>query len=556
MTSGPAFPWERFAFTAAIWMGLAVGWVAACLWVERDSREALGRTRPWKQILAALGVAFALATYQFGASAVTLMGWLLPLVMVAYVGLRETIVSPDERLLPVDVIGDAVRRAARATGVEAWLQRLASRKGDVVAIAGADAPILLKKDGTEYGVAGQRGLDRELSQAIKTAQAIFGQAIAVGATDIHFEPKSGHEVQLRYRIDGMLQNQSTLAADVGRAVVSALKVVGDMDIAEKRRPQDGTFAVLAGGRKFDVRANSGPTNFGEKIALRMLDPAGGILKQGLAGLGIRESMLQALRGIVHRSHGMLIVCGPTGSGKTTTVYGALSEIDVLTRNIVTIEDPIEYRLDNISQTAVNNAADLTFAKILRAVLRQDPDVILVGEIRDRETAEIAMQAALTGHFVFTTLHANDAATTVARLLDIGIDATLIQSAVTAVLAQRLVRLLCPKCKQAYTPATEELQRQGLPPDRVKVLYREQGCAACNRTGYKGRTGVYELMVVDGPMRSLLVGRPSIEVIRQAALKAGMRSLRRAAIIKVAEGLTSLAEIDRVVPDESPGRARA
>jgi type II secretory ATPase GspE/PulE/Tfp pilus assembly ATPase PilB-like protein len=183
-------------------------------------------------------------------------------------------------------------------------------------------------------------------------------------------------------------------------------------------------------------------------------------------------------------------------------------------------------------------------------------VILVGEIRDRETAEIAMQAALTGHFVFTTLHANDAATTVARLLDIGIDATLIQSAVTAVLAQRLIRLLCPKCKQAYTPAAEELQRQGLPPDRVKVLYREQGCAACNRTGYKGRTGVYELMVVDGPMRGLLVGRPSIEVIRQAALRAGMRSLRRAAMIKVAEGLTSLTEIDRVVPDESSGRARA
>ncbi|MEY3205596.1 MAG: Type secretion system protein, partial [Planctomycetota bacterium] len=357
--------------------------------------------------------------------------------------------------------------------------------------------------------------------------------------------KTGHDIQVRYRIDGMMQTMHTLPADVGRAIISAVKVVGDMDIAEKRRPQDGTFAVLAEGRKFDVRAASGPTNFGEKIALRLLDAGGGIVKGGLTGLGMRDSLVQSLRGIIHRAHGMLIVCGPTGSGKTTTVYGALSEIDVLTRNIVTIEDPIEYRLDNISQTAVNNAADLTFAKILRSTLRQDPDVILVGEVRDKETAEIAMQAALTGHFVFTTLHANDTATTVTRLLDIGIDATLIQSAVTAVLAQRLVRLLCPVCKEAYRPPESLLRRLGLPPDKVPVLYKEVGCPECHGSGFRGRTGIYELMVFDTEIRNLLVGRPSIEMLRNAARKNGMRTLLRSALVKACEGVTSISEAERV-----------
>jgi len=242
---------------------------------------------------------------------------------------------------------------------------------------------------------------------------------------------------------------------------------------------------------------------------------------------------------------MLIVCGPTGSGKTTTLYGALGEIDVFSRNIVTIEDPIEYRLDNISQTAVNNAADLTFAAILRSVLRQDPDVILVGEIRDKETAEIAMQAALTGHFVFTTLHANDTATTVTRLLDIGIDTTLIQSAVTAVLAQRLVRVLCPKCKEAYKPAPEFLKKCGFHPDKVQVLYKEKGCPECNGTGFRGRTGVHELLVFDNSIRELLVGRPSIQAIRTAARQAGMKSLQDSGLQKVAAGITSVNEIIRV-----------
>jgi len=291
------------------------------------------------------------------------------------------------------------------------------------------------------------------------------------------------------------------------------------------------------------------------VALRLLDPSGAILNAGLGGLGLRPSTLQTLRSVVHRSHGMLIVCGPTGSGKTTTVYAGLSEIDGLVRNIVTIEDPIEYQLENVSQTAVNTAAELTFATILRAVLRQDPDVILVGEIRDKETAEIAMQAALTGHFVFTTLHSNDAPTTVTRLLDIGIDASLIQSAVTAILAQRLVRTLCTDCRVAYAPSPEELRRYGLPADKVPRLFRAKGCAACGQSGYRGRTGIYELMLVDGAIRALLVGRPSLEGIRAAAAKQGMKTLRVSALHKAVEGLTTLDEVDRVVPEEAKGGQR-
>ena len=260
---------------------------------------------------------------------------------------------------------------------------------------------------------------------------------------------------------------------------------------------------------------------------------------------MRDSLLKTLQGIVQQPHGMLIVCGPTGSGKTTTLYVALGEIDVLSRNIVTIEDPIEYQLDNISQTAVNNAAELTFAKILRSVLRQDPDVILVGEIRDKETAEIAMQAALTGHFVFTTLHANDTATTVTRLLDIGIETTLLQSAVTAVLAQRLVRVLCPKCKEPYPAPPEFRQKLSVAADKEVTIYREKGCPACHGTGYKGRTGVHELLVFNSAIRELLVGQPSIQAIRAAARKAGTRTLQEAGIAKVLAGVTSLNELVRV-----------
>jgi general secretion pathway protein E len=534
---------ERLLVLGSVWLVLAAVWAASCVWVERDARTVLGRSMPWKLVFVGFGTVLLLATFQYGLRALPPLVPVLPLGLVAYVGYREILATPEQRLLPKILLTDRLREILARTGIEQWLLR--GKVGAASGPAAADLLTLLKKDGRSFDGHAGGAIDRETSLAIKSVQGILATAIQRRATDVHLEPKNGGELQIRLRVDGILQNLSVLGGDAGRAVVSAFKVLGDMDIAERRRPQDGTFAAICNGRKFDIRAASGPTNFGEKVALRLLDSDGGIVKAGLNALGMRPSMAKALRSIIHRPHGMLIVCGPTGSGKTTSVYGALGEIDVLTRNIITIEDPIEYRLDGISQTAVNNTADLTFAKILRSTLRQDPDVILVGEIRDKETAEIAMQAALTGHFVFTTLHANDTATTVTRLLDIGIEGTLIQSAITAVLAQRLVRMLCAACKEPYVPKEEFLRKHGIPADKVKDFYREKGCPECHGTGYRGRTGVYELMIFDNAIRALLSERPSIDALRAVARKHGMRSLTESGLAKVLMGITSINEIKRV-----------
>lgn len=537
---------DRLLWLGSIWILLAGAWAAMTLWVDEDAPEILGEEFPWTLPFVAAGAVFFLATYQYGLG---LLPVFLPAFLagcLGYVVYRDSKAASTRRILSYRFLRKVLLAAAEKLGVEKTVEGWLPASGLRHHAAPAEAVIIiLKKDGTPVDGQGKDGLDREASRAIKSVQQIFEKAIDMRATDVHLEPKAAEEMVVRCRIDGIMQNVSTLKGSAGKAVVSALKVCGDMDIAERRRPQDGAFAVLKGGHKFDIRAATGPTNFGEKMALRLLDADASVIKGGLESLGMRESMLKTLKAIVQQPHGMLIVCGPTGSGKTTTLYVALGEIDVLSKNIVTIEDPIEYRLDNISQTAVNPAADLTFAKILRSVLRQDPDVILVGEIRDKETAEIAMQAALTGHFVFTTLHANDTATTVTRLLDIGIDTTLLQSAVTAVLAQRLVRVLCPKCKEPY-PAPEEFrQKIGAPADKEVTIYKEKGCPACHGTGYRGRTGVHELLVFDNAIRDLLVGHPSIQAIRAAARKSGTRTLQESGIAKVLAGVTSINEIVRV-----------
>jgi type II secretory ATPase GspE/PulE/Tfp pilus assembly ATPase PilB-like protein len=490
----------------------------------------------WQRLLVLFGPVFLLGTLQFGRRVIVPAAVALAAV-VTVVAVRRGEFATVGRLLagggqqPASLLGQLQRLVA-----DSWRSPAEPGRG------GQPAVLLLKKDGTPYG---GRDFGADGSAAYSVIQDLLGQAIAAGATDIHLEPKAGREVHVRYRIDGMLQPVSSLQVGLGQAAVSVLKVVADMDIAERRRPQDGSFAATAGGRRIEIRAATAPTSFGEKAALRLLETEGGIIRGGLDSLGMTPGMVAAIRGLIHRSQGMLIVCGPTGSGKTTSVYAALGELDALTRNIVTIEDPIEYRLDNVSQTAVNPGADLTFAAILRSVLRQDPDVILVGEVRDRETAEVAMQAALTGHLVFTTLHANDTVTTITRLLDIGIDATLIQSTVTAILAQRLVRVLCPDCKQAYEPPPEFLRANGIRPGKVKEIYKEVGCGKCLQTGFRGRTGVYEFLPLAGDVRRLLVGRPSIEAIRAAVTTPEFRTLQQSAIRKVLEGVTSVSEFRRV-----------
>jgi len=536
---------DRLLWVGGSWLLLCLAWAAVCMWVETDAESILGKSMPWSIGFVAAGAVLLLASFQWGLGMLPLFWLAFPAGLVGYIVIRDKKAPSQERIFSVYFARQALLVIANKLGVGDSVKKLLNKTTAPLVSGGKKSEvILLKKDGSP--IDGQDGsLDREASKAIKRVRDLFGKIIKMGATDVHFDPKSAEELNVRCRIDGVMQNVTTFFAADGRSTVSALKVLADMDIAERRRPQDGTFAVLYKGRKFDVRAASGPTNFGEKMALRMLDSDGAIVKQGLEGIGMSQSVVKQMRQIIHQPHGMLIVCGPTGSGKTTTLYSALGEIDVFSRNIVTIEDPIEYRLDNISQTAVNVAADLTFAKILRSTLRQDPDVILVGEVRDKETAEIAMQAALTGHFVFTTLHANDSATTVTRLLDIGIDTTLIQSAVTAVLAQRLVRVLCKRCKEAYTPAPDFLAKLGVPAGKEVTLYKEVGCQSCNESGYRGRTGIHELLVVNNEIRDLLVGRPSIQDIRNAARKAGMKTLKQSGVQKVLAGITSLNEVMRV-----------
>ena len=536
---------DRLIWVGGSWLLLCLAWGSVCIWVETDAESVLGKKMPWTIGFVAAGAVLLLVSFQWGVGILPLFWLAFPAGLAGYIVVRDKKAPSQERIFSAYFARQLLLTIATKLGIGDSVKQLLNKTAAPLASGKKDGQvILLKKDGTPMD--GQDGsLDRAASKAIRQVRDLFDKAIKMGATDMHFEPKSGEEVTVRCRVDGVMQNLTTLWAADGRSSVSALKVLADMDIAERRRPQDGTFAVLYKGRKFDVRAASGPTNFGEKMALRMLDSDGAIVKQGLEGIGMSQSVVKQMRQIIHQPHGMLIVCGPTGSGKTTTLYSALGEIDVFSRNIVTIEDPIEYRLDNISQTAVNVAADLTFAKILRSTLRQDPDVILVGEIRDKETAEIAMQAALTGHFVFTTLHANDSATTVTRLLDIGIDTTLIQSAVTAVLAQRLVRVLCKRCKEPFTPPPDFLAKLGVPAGKEVTLYKEVGCQSCHDSGYRGRTGIHELLVINNEIRDLLVGRPSIQDIRNAARKAGMKTLKQSGVQKVIAGITSLNEVMRV-----------
>lgn len=539
----PADAVERVIWLGGFWLLMVVAWAAICIWVEEDSREVFGKSMPWSLGFVAIGVLFFFTSYLWGFTLLPLFILLIPGSLQGYVMVRDRKVPAADRIMSRQFGEKVMLAAAEKLGMQStvagWLEQTETTKRAPPSIQ------FLKKDGTSVEAQGGRNLDKETSQAVKTLEEIFARAIELNATDIHLDPKESGELQVRCRVDGIMGNLASFGGPDARGLVSALKVCGDMDIAERRRPQDGTFAVLTGGKRFDIRAATGPTSFGEKMVLRLLDADGGVVKGGIKLLGMREAVQNSLEAIIHQPHGMLIVCGPTGSGKTTTLYTALGEIDTLSRNIVTIEDPIEYRLDNISQTAVNNAADLTFAKILRSVLRQDPDVILVGEVRDKETAEIAMQAAMTGHFVFTTIHANDTATTITRLLDIGIDSSLIQSAVTAVLAQRLVRVLCKECKEPYPLPDEMRKKLRIPPDKQAVVFKPKGCPACHGTGYKGRTGIHELLIFDAGIRELIVGSPSIETIRAAARKAGMKTLHEAGLTKVFAGVTSFEEVMRV-----------
>ncbi len=384
---------------------------------------------------------------------------------------------------------------------------------------------------------------------IKLINALLTQAVREGASDIHLEAFERRSL-VRYRVDGVLRDVVEPKRSLHASLVSRVKVMAHLDIAEKRLPQDGRITLRVAGHPVDVRVSTLPTGHGERVVLRLLDKQAGRLS--LDGLGMDGVTLGRLDQLIHAPHGILLVTGPTGSGKTTTLYAALSRLDHRARNMMTVEDPIEYDLDGIGQTQVNTRIDMSFARALRAILRQDPDVIMIGEIRDLETAQIAVQASLTGHLVLATLHTNSAAGAVTRLIDMGIEPYLLSSTLIGVLAQRLVRKLCPACRAPHAP--DESEREVLAASRSgaknapQSIFAPAGCAACGWSGFKGRTGIYELLTIDEALRKLIHDVASERDIALAAQSKGMATLREDGLRWVGEGVTSLEEVLRVARD--------
>lgn len=377
---------------------------------------------------------------------------------------------------------------------------------------------------------------------VSLVNRIITDAIDMGASDIHVEPYE-KQLRVRYRLDGVLHEVLQPSVDKSKPIISRLKIMADLDIAEKRRPQDGRIRVKQNNRVIDIRVSALPTDFGEKVVLRILDKSQ--LQLDLSKLGFEENNLKQFKRILHLPYGMVLVTGPTGSGKTTTLYAALNYINSPEINITTIEDPIEYNLTGINQTQVRSDIGVTFAAALRAILRQDPNVIMVGEIRDGETAEIAIRAALTGHLVLSTLHTNDAPSAVTRLIDMGVEPFLVTSSVKMMLAQRLLRRLCDKCKKPTNPSQDVIQEIGLKNIKNDVKYFEPiGCSACNNFGYRGRTAAYEVLCLENGLLEHIGKNVTASEVRTIAKKEGMLTLRQSALLKAERGETSLTEVVR------------
>jgi type IV pilus assembly protein PilB len=411
-----------------------------------------------------------------------------------------------------------------------------------------EANITITEEDNEDGISIEQL--KELSgeaPVVRLSNLIISRAISDKASDIHIEPAK-EVLRIRYRVDGILHDGMVLPKRAQASLISRFKIMADMDIAEKRSPQDGRISATVDGRPYDFRVSTLPAVFGEKIVMRVLDKSN--IGVGLSKLGLLPHTFELFESMISRTYGIILVTGPTGSGKSTTLYSVLSKLNSAEKNILTVEDPVEYELAGITQAMVNVKANMTFASALRSFLRQDPNIIMVGEIRDAETALIAIEAALTGHLVLSTLHTNDAPGAVARLMDMGVESFLIASSVAGVLAQRLLRTVCAKCKEPYTPPRDAIKRLGMNIDLLDksdvTFFRGRGCDYCNGTGYKGRIGVYELMPVTEKVRELILARASSYAIREAAIEAGMHTLKDDAMEKILLGMTTLEESLRVI----------
>ena len=393
----------------------------------------------------------------------------------------------------------------------------------------------------------------EDAPVINIVNSLISQAVKNGASDIHLEPME-NGLRVRFRIDGVLREATSFPKNIQGSIVSRVKIISNMDIAEKRVPQDGRLQVQEEDRPIDIRASSLPTIYGEKIVLRLLDQKSAILD--VDTLGFSPDNLEKYKAMYRHSFGMILITGPTGSGKTTTLHSTLNELNTVAKNIITIEDPVEYRLAGINQVQVNNKAGMTFANGLRSILRQDPNIIMVGEIRDKETAEIAIRAALTGHLVLSTMHTNDAAGAVTRLIDMGIEPFLVASSVLGCVAQRLVRRVCPECRTSYTPdidSPECVLMEGVDSTAVcRMLYKGTGCIHCGNTGFRGRVAIHEVMPMTSKLRDLTIHSYSAAEIERAAVDEGMRTMQQDGIDKALKGFTTISEVIRVAYEENGG----
>ncbi len=432
---------------------------------------------------------------------------------------------------------------ATASDIEQAIQRISAMGEQVEALASEAAEKLETEPGAELG-----DVEAAVEEApiVKLVNAIMTQAVADRASDVHIEPTE-KDVRVRFRVDGVLHEVMHSPKNIQNGLISRLKVMADLNIAEKRVPQDGRVSMKVSGRNLDLRLATLPTVYGEKVVIRILDKSNALLQ--LSELGFQEAAFRRFERSFRKPYGAILVTGPTGSGKSTTLYATLNIVNSPDRNIITVEDPVEYRLPGVNQIQINPKAGLTFASALRAILRADPDIILIGEIRDRETAMIAVESALTGHLVLSSLHTNDAPSAITRLIEMEVETFLVASAIDCVVAQRLARRLCERCKEPYVPDPQELREAGFTDEQMEQihqLYRPVGCEYCSRTGYRGRFGLYEVMPMSEEIERLTVERASSEAIRAVALEQGMIDLRADGLMKAMQGLTSIEEIARVV----------
>lgn len=521
-------------------LGLFFIWTWSTHWVDEDSRSLKMNSELWNSLTFFIGVLGFVAVLNISSF---FLGFLM--LSAAYgvpLGLylrdRNARVPESSRVLTPTHLRRLGLRFLSRCGINyaPTKQARESALGPPIKFIG--------KSTTGRGEDDTRNRQVENSRGYMAAKELVYDAIIRRATDVHLEPKTD-ELSARYRIDGVMFPTEPFDRGVGDAIINIFKVLSAMDITERRKPQDGSFRAQLDGRMVDFRLATQGTREGEKLSMRILDQSNSVNRLG--DLGMRKQLQDQIRGIINQPHGMFLSCGPTGAGKSTTLYSSLNELDAFQQNIITVEDPVEYKMNNVTQIEINTKAGQTFAGSLRSILRQDPDVVLIGEIRDDETARIACQAANTGHMVFSTVHANDTLSALYRLYDLGVEPFLLSSALSGILGQRLVRKLCNQCKEPYKPKPELLKQAGLPPDKIEFFYRppanaEFPCPNCGGIGYKGRIGVFELFVITDRIRDMVRENAQMTAIKAEARKNGMLYMKEEGLRLVIKGITSIQEL--------------